>query len=222
MLIVIFRRIEAVGIGRVHPPRIRTIIIEFTEIFPIDIASHRTEGIIDLHSRRIVLHWRPDVRDTTLRPRLERHQQSFLVEFTELLRHRSETCPNGNHEVGMFLMYVLYQLLTVGKVFRQEVHRIPQVIGAPILPILNDTVKRHLQGTILVDDTLRFSSGLITLFRLPEAIGPEWEHRHITREMAHLGYHTIGTATIHEIIVNTLAYQRSKGHSFGVIVKLRG
>ena len=57
------------------------------------------------------------MRDTTLRPRLEGHEQTFLVELTELTGLRTEACPYRDHEVRMFLVYVLDELRTVGEVF---------------------------------------------------------------------------------------------------------
>ena len=104
------------------------------------------------------------MRYTALRPRLDRQQQPFFVQLAELLGLRTEAGPDRNHEVGVLPVYVLNQLLAGRKVLRQEVHRVPQVVRTPVLPVLDDTVQWHLQLTIFVDDALRFLGTLIALF----------------------------------------------------------
>ena len=161
MVIVGRTRIEEVRICRVHPPSIRSIVEKALQVFPVDGSGHRTKSIIDLHARRIIHTRRPDMRQATLRPCLEREQKTLRIQFSELLGLRTETRPDGNHEMSMFLMYVLDELLTISKIFRKEVHRIPKIVGAPILPILHDTIEGHLQLTILVDNAFRLCSTLI-------------------------------------------------------------
>ncbi len=123
--------------------------------------------------------------------------------------------------MGVLGVHILNELRPCSKVLRQEVHRVPQIVRAPILPVLNDTVQRHLQGTVLVDDALRLSGSLITLLRLPVAVGPQREHRHVACEVTHLGYHTVGTSTVHEVVVNALTGLRGKRHPLGIILKQR-
>ena len=41
VIVVGLRRIKEVGIGRVHPPAIYTLIKEVLQVLPVDIASHR-------------------------------------------------------------------------------------------------------------------------------------------------------------------------------------
>ena len=142
--------------------------------------------------------------DATLRPGLDRQQETHALEFAELLGLRSEACPDGDHEVSMLLMDVLNHLRSLGKVLSEEVHRIPLIVGAPVLPVLDDAVEGHLQLAVLVDDALSLGSSLITLLRLPEAVGPEWEHRHVACEVAYLRNHTISRTTIHKVIVDAL------------------
>ena len=116
--------------------------------------------------------------------------------------------------MGMFLMDVADHLLTVGILLCQEVHSIPEVVGAPVLPVLDDTVEGHLQRTVLIDDTEELGGTLVTLLALPEAVGPQREHRYITREMAHLGNHAVGRATVHEIVIDTVADLGGERHAF--------
>ncbi len=124
--------------------------------------------------------------------------------------------------MGMLSVDVLNQLRTCGKILREEIHGVPQVVGAPVLPVLNDAVEGHLQGTVLIDDALRLGSTLIAFLRLPEAVGPEREHRYVAREVAHLGDDTIGRTPIHEVIVDATACLRSEGHAVGIVIELRG
>ena len=105
----------------------------------------------------------------------------------------------------MLLVHVLYHLLAVGKILSQEVHGIPQVVRAPVLPVLDNTIQWHLQLAVLINNALGFGSALVALFRLPETVGPQGEHGHITAQVAHLGYHTVGRATIHKVIVDHVA-----------------
>ena len=106
----------------------------------------------------------------------------------------------------MFLVYIVYHLFAIDKLLRKKVHRIPQVVATPILPILDNAVKRHIQCTVLVDDAFRFLGTLVALLTLPESISPQWEHGHIARQMTNLGDDTIGRTTVHEVIVNTFSY----------------
>ena len=121
----------------------------------------------------------------------------------------------------MFLMHIINHLFAVTEVLRKEVHRIPQVIRAPILPVLDDTVEGYIQLAVLVNNTLGLAGGLIAFLRLPIAVGPQGEHRHVAREIAHLGNHTVSRAAKHEIIVDPLAYFGIKGHTLGIVLKER-
>ena len=80
MFVVALTGIEEIRIGRIHPPRIRAVVVEFLQVFPIDGAGLGMEGVIDLHARRIIAHRWPDMRDTALRPRFEEFMGSSRVE----------------------------------------------------------------------------------------------------------------------------------------------
>ena len=86
-------------------------------------------------------------------PRGKVEEQTFLIELTIGLSLWSETGPDGDHEVGVLLVYLVDHLLSVGIFFRQEVHRVPQIVGAPVLPVLNDAIEGHLQLAVLIDHT---------------------------------------------------------------------
>ena len=74
----------------------------------------------------------------------EVEEQSFLIELAVGFGLRSETRPDGDHEVGVLLMNVVDHLLSVGIFLCEEVHCVPQIVGTPVLPVLDDTVERHL------------------------------------------------------------------------------
>ena len=74
--------------------------------------------------------------------------------------------------MGVLLVYIINHLLAVREILGQEVHRVPQIVRTPVLPVLDDAVERHLQLTILIDDALRLAGGLIAFLRLPIAVGP--------------------------------------------------
>ena len=57
---------------------------------------------------------------------------------------------------------------------------------------------------------------------MPESVGPQWEHWHVTCEVTHLGYHAVGTSAIHEVVVNALTGLRGERHALGIILKQGG
>ena len=212
MVIVLVYRIKAVGVGRVHPPGIGIGIEQTGEMAPIDFTGLGAEGIIDADARRIV-HPRWPGRQSALRPCLEVIEQPQGVELPVLLGLGTEACPNRNHEVSMLTVYLVNHLLAVEEVIVQELHCVPRIVRAPILPVLDNAVEGHLRLTVLVEHGKQLTRCLITLLRLPVAVGPEGEHRHLSGERAHLGNVAIGRATQHEIVVHSIAHLRRKRHS---------
>ena len=189
-------------------------------MLPVDVACHRTEGVIDAYTRGIVHPWRPE-GEAALWPCLKVEEQPFFVELAVGFGLRTETGPDGDHEMGMLLMDVADHLFTVGILLCQEVHGVPEVVGAPVLPVLDDAVEGHLQRTVLIDDPEKLGGTLVTLLALPETVGPQREHRYITREMAHLGNHAVGRATVHEIVIDTVADLGGERHAFhGIVIEL--
>ena len=128
VLVVALTRVEEIWVGRVHPPGIGAVVVEAFQMFPVDGAGFGAESVVDLDARGILHHWGPDVGDAALRPRLDGQQQALLVELTELLCLRTETGPDGYHEVGVLLVYVLNQLSAVLEVLGKKVHGVPQIV----------------------------------------------------------------------------------------------
>ena len=147
----------------------------------------------------------------------------FLVELPVGLGLRAEAGPDGDHEVGVLLVYLVDHLLTVGILLGEEVHGVPQIVGTPVLPVLDDAVEGHLQLAVLVDHAQQFGGTLVALLALPVAVGPEREHRHVAREMAHLCNHPVGRAAVHEVVVDAVAHLRRERHALhGIVVELGG
>ena len=121
--------------------------------------------------------------------------------------------------MGVLLMYVLDELRTFLEILREEIHRIPKIVASPVLPVLYDTIQRHLQLAIFIHDTLCFCSCLVTFLRLPESVGPEGEHRYVATQMTHLGDHPVSIATIHEVVIYALANLGVEGHAVSIILK---
>ena len=173
------RTVEAVGVGRIHPPCICTIIMECLQVLPVDSSCLRRESVIHFHTRGIILTWRPE-SESTLRPCLKVKKQILFLEFLISLGHGTETGPDAYHKVGTQFMNLINHLTTIGKLLRKEIHCIPQIIGAPILPVLDDSIQRNTQLSVLLHNAQCLIGTLITFLTLPVTVGPQGEHRHIT------------------------------------------
>ena len=222
MLVVALPGVEEIGVGGVHPPCVGAVVEEALEVLPVDVTRHRAESVIHLHPRGVFHHRRPHVRDAALWPCLDGQEQSFLIEFAELLGLRPETCPDADHEMGMLAVDVVNHPPAVAEVLCKEVHRVPKIVGTPILPILDDAVERHLQFAVLVHHALRLSSTFVSLLRLPEAVCPQREHGYVAGEVPHLRHHAIHRTTIHEIVVDALSCLGGECHASLVVIKLCG
>ena len=117
-------------------------------------------------------------------------------------------------------MDFLYHLFAVRKIFGEEVHRVPEVIAAPILPVLDDAIERHLEFAVFGEDGEEFLATLVTLLRLPIAESPQREHRHLSRKRPHLRDNAVCRAAVHKIIVFIVGNFRGKLHTFRRAVKL--
>ena len=53
--------------------------------------------------------------------------------------------------MGILLVYTVYHLTSVGKGLSDEVHGVPGVVAAPVLPVLYDAIERHTQLAVFVD-----------------------------------------------------------------------
>ncbi len=101
---------------------------------------------------------------------------------------------------------VIHHLLWIVETGIHELHGIPQIVAAPVLPVLDNAVEWQTELTIFVDHPGNLMLALVTLARLPESVAPQWKHRHLARDGAHLGYHPVGITAVHEIIVHTVTH----------------
>ena len=160
------------------------------------------------------------MRDAALWPCLEVKEQALLVELAELLCLRTEARPDRDHDMGILLMHSIDHLLSIREGLADEVHGVPSVVAAPILPVLDDTIERNLKATVLVNHLEQLLLRLVAFAALPEAEGPEREHWHIARQLAHTSVHAIGILAVHEIIVGAIAHLGTECHALGIVLKI--
>ena len=133
---------------------------------------------------------------------------------------RTETCPDTDHEVCILAMYFLDHSFSTMIGFGQEVHGIPKVVATPILPVLDDTIQRHIVGTVPIHHFEQFLRSLIAFAALPIAECPQREHGHFTTECTHLSVDTVGRASPHEVIIDGIAYFGREFHAIGIVNKI--
>ena len=216
-----------VWLRRIGPPGIEAHLVEMSKILPVEVASLRIEDIVWHHA---TVSW----------PRFKRKEGIHLLQFTILLCPRTETCPDGNHQMSIVLVNILHHLLRtlqarfalclhllhigrkiLGKgrvahliniIWVLELHRIPVGVASPILPVLHDGIGRNLQFAILIQYACQFIACLIALATLPEAHRPFREHRSLSGEFSDAGDDSIlCTILVHEIVVGTGSYFTGEG-----------
>ncbi len=114
--------------------------------------------------------------------------------------------------MGVLPMHLVDHLLRVGEVGIEKLHRVPQVVVAPILPVLNDSVEGNPELAVPVHHGEQLGAALVPLAALVETIGPQGQHGHLATEMAHAAYHAIGVATVDEIVVGPVAHLTLEHH----------
>ena len=133
---------------------------------------------------------------------------------------RTETCPYTDHEVCILAMYFLDHSFSTMIGFGQEIHGIPKVVATPILPVLDDTIQRHIVCTVPIHHFEQFLRSLIAFAALPIAECPQGEHGHFTTECTHLGVYTIGRASPHEVVIDGIAHFGREFHAIGIVNKI--
>src|SRR5690606_36379445 len=116
-----------------------------------------------------------------------------------------------NDKVCILAVNFIDHLLWIGELWVEKFHRVPLVVVAPILPVLDNSIQRNFQFAILFNDFKQFLLAFVALTALPEAIGPQWKHRHLSGQLTHLGYDTIRMAAIHEVVIDKISNFRLKG-----------
>ena len=108
-------------------------------------------------------------------------------------------------------VHLVYHLLRTRELRVEKLHRVPVVVAAPVLPVLDYAVERNTQFPVLVHYLKQFILGLVAFPALMEAVGPEREHRNLSGQFPHPGYHPVGIPAVDEIIVYAVADLRFKG-----------
>ena len=128
---------------RIHPPAVHTQLEDtFIQIFPIDITGFRIIGIVYAYSGRIFHIGRPSI-ESRLGPCRKVKQHTILVQFPVRLGHRSKRRPDRNQHMRIHSMHIINHLFRIAERRVLKVHSIPQIVVSPVLPILNDSIKRH-------------------------------------------------------------------------------
>ena len=103
---------------------------------------------------------------------------TFLLELLKALGFGTEGCPDGDAHVGILLVNLVNHLLGAVEVGVEELHGVPVVVAAPVLPVLNDAIERNLQVTILVHHLEQFLLRLVAFAALMETVCPQGHHGH--------------------------------------------
>ena len=148
MVIMTVLRIEEVRVGRVHPPCVDVVINQGLQILPVDLTCLLTECVVYSYAARIIHPRRPECADTALWPCLEIVHEVVFSQFLECLCLRTETCPYTYHDMCIVAMYLVDHPCSVCICVCEEVHGVPCVVAAPVLPVLDDSVERYIVGSM--------------------------------------------------------------------------
>ena len=194
-----------VGVGGVHPPAVHAHPVELREVFPVDVACLFRVAVIHTHARGIVGPRRP-LWQARLRPCVEMEQQLLVGKFLVGLGVGAKGGPDAQFQVGSLAVHLVNHALGVTEVGVDELHGIPVVVAAPVLPVLDDAVEGHTRLPVGAEHLQQFVLRLVAFAALVEAVGPQRQHGHLARQVAHLADDTICIAAIHEIVVHALSH----------------
>ena len=200
---------EVVGFGRVEPQGVDTLAHEaLIEVVPELGAGG---GVIDVvgacgHVGGIAL---------------DGDEASGIAEITVLGGGGAEIGPNGDHQLGVHGMHLVNHALIVGIVGVEEVHGVPMVVVAPILPVLHHAVERHTEAAIAAYDINDFLHAHVALFALIEAEVPQRGQLGLARERAPGAQHAVGVGAHEHIVVDGLSGGKERGAG-GIVIKSGG
>src|SRR5579862_1295647 len=81
--------------------------------------------------------------------------------------------------------------------------------GGPPEPVLNDVVHRNFELAIFVGDAQNLVLRLVTIFALPESIGPLPEHRRGAGQLTIPGDDLVEFGAVEKVVVNFIRYFRA-------------
>ena len=114
--------------------------------------------------------------------------------------------------MGILLVNLIDKVLCTTEVLIKELHSVPCIVTAPVLPVLNDTIERNTKFAVLAHHSYGLVLSLVTLTALVETVCPERKHRSLACEVAHLLDNAIGILAIHEVVVRFLSYLTLKNN----------
>ena len=117
---------------------------------------------------------------------------------------------------------MLYGTVGVVEALTAELHSVPQIVAAPVLPVLDDAVKRHTVAAVTVYHACQLVPAAVSLAALVKAIGPQRLHRHLAREPSHALDDTVGITSVYEIVVNHLPHLRLQCEYIGTVTDVGG
>ena len=208
--------INMIRLGGVHPPGVDAHVLQAEEVLPVDVASLRGERVVRTNARRVVEPRRP-VGQAGLRPGLEVEEQALRGQLAVCLGHRAEGGPDGDHQLGVLRVHLVDHRLGVPEVLVQELHRVPLVVVAPVLPVLDDAVDGDAALAVAVQRVEQLAAALVALAALHEAVAPQREHRHVARQRTDAGDHAVGAAAVEEVVVHGLPHLGLEVHAGRVV-----
>ena len=183
---------EVIRFGTIEPEGIDALAHQSrVEVLPVAVARL---GIV------AVIGSRGHVRGVAL----DGDEASSPPELGILSRLRSEVGPDGDHQLGVHGMHLVDHALVVGIVRVQELHGVPVVVVAPILPVLHDAVEGHLVGTVLADDVDDLLCAHVALLALVESEVPYRRQLGAARQMAPLAQHILGVVAHEHVVIDGL------------------
>ena len=197
--------VGVVRVRGVHPPGVNAHIVKAEEVVPVYVAGLRAVYVVAYYSGGVVPARRPG-GEAAGGPGLEVKQQTFLLELAVRLCHGAERLPDGNGHVGVHLVNLVHHVLRPWEQFVQELHCVPGIIGAPVLPVLDNSVQRHSCSAVSLDHVKQFRLALVALAALMVTVSPQRHHWNLAGKGANCGYHTVGIPAIDEVVVNVFRY----------------
>src|SRR5574344_2965831 len=107
-------------------------------------------------------------------------------------------------------MDTAYPTLRIAEFVSIEFHCVPQVVVAPVLPVLDPAVNGHSQLTVFCQNLKQFGTWLVALTALHETVTPERKHGNGAGKLAYASYHTVCVSAVNEIVVTLSSVVRYK------------
>ena len=179
-------------LGRVHPPCVHANLEEsLVHQLPIVFSRVRVRGIIRGHRQSMV--WR-------LRNLGAFDEESTPVHFLVFLRTGFEKGPDGDHQVKVILVELVYHSLGVGIVLIEDV----LTFAVPPEPVLDNGIGRQVQVAVLLRYAEDFCLRLVAVLTLPEAVRPPAKQRGGASEFTIGSDDFVEFGPVYEVVINRI------------------